>query len=744
MGSKIMRVAVVVLTLAVAQNVLSENLIRYGTFDGDSASVLQEFRCSNSGTISGTFDIFTEDLSWNKCGRLTASAVHDEMAGGKMRKVSSAYLRFGGTNSNGIAVQPNMFYEYAFELKGSPKSVIFRIYETSEVDGKEVKKSVFNDMHYAPGKDWRRYIGRYRAGPKAKRIELCLLLWTLIGEDSDGFQPGDCVLVDNVSFVRSDRFARLLEAIAESKESLRIAPYPVEADPSCPFLPFELADPPEKIVFRAAVNEKKPLPIAIGNMTASFAQYRVILETDPRRIAGTSVFSDNGDFGLEGFPQEKITVREALRFKDTEEAPVSTRLDPLVGVNEASVISVPPKEAGAVWFDFDTYDVQPATYRGRLRVIPLNEGSVYKRKDGRYIRERTNEKIIPVEFTVDPIILPREAVRPAHLCSPCESEQSFQLESDIGARLYAIPTGLFRPEAVGNPESPARRMIARYRQWVADRGVTITFFVKYDALNVSQTIFNPKRDPDKKWAAWEQYVRTLAQVMEEAGVQFENYYVLIRDEPYNKELETVREAHQRLKRLYPQMRTYISACERIEGKIDYLDYLGETTDLWSLTSRMYGSEQTVAKLHALKAKYGTKLLHYLCNTSVKEPLSGYFRRHCWRGEHWGLDADMLYHFNIWNFGHYGELSFKVVPQGEISYKAGNRFVPSVRYMAYREGVTDIKYVQALREKRGGEPAVQEFLRDAVRDVVVGDTSSMELPRRMREKIRTMLLGDCDN
>jgi hypothetical protein len=739
-----MRVAVVVLTLAVAQNVLSENLIRYGTFDGDSASVLQEFRCSNSGTISGTFDIFTEDLSWNKCGRLTASAVHDEMAGGKMRKVSSAYLRFGGTNSNGIVVQPNMFYEYAFELKGSPKSVIFRIYETSEIDGKEVKKSVFKDMHYAPGKDWRRYIGRYRAGPKAKRIELCLLLWTLIGEDSDGFQPGDCVLVDNVSFVRSDRFARLLEAIAESKESLRIAPYPVEADPSCPFLPFELADPPEKIVFRAAVNEKKPLPIAIGNMTASFAQYRVILETDPRRIAGTSVFSDNGDFGLEGFPQEKITVREALRFKDTEETPVSTRLDPLVGVNEASVISVPPKEAGAVWFDFDTYDVQPATYRGRLRVIPLNEGSVYKRKDGRYIRERTNEKIIPVEFTVDPIILPREAVRPAHLCSPCESEQSFQLESDIGARLYAIPTGLFRPEAVGNPESPARRMIARYRQWAADRGVTITFFVKYDALNVSQTIFNPARDPDKKWAAWEQYVHTLAQVMEEAGVQFENYYVLIRDEPYNKELETVREAHQRLKRLYPQMRTYISACERIEGKIDYLDYLGETTDLWSLTSRMYGSEQTVAKLHALKAKYGTKLLHYLCNTSVKEPLSGYFRRHCWRGEYWGLDADMLYHFNIWNFGHYGELSFKVVPQGEISYKAGNRFVPSVRYMAYREGVTDIKYVQTLREKRGGEPAVQEFLRDAVRDVVMGDTSSMELPRRMREKIRTMLLGDCDN
>ena len=723
----------------------AESLVRDGSFESVANLPSAEFRCSNDGSWGGKLELFTEDLSWNKCAKLIAGAAHDEKAGGAMRKVSSAYLRIGGTpESAGFQVEPNMYYEYSFELKGAVKSVIFRIYETADVDGKEVKKSALKDMHFAPGKDWRRFSGRYRTGPRAKRVELCLLMWTLVDDPENGysgrFKAGDFVLVDNVSFVKSEGYAKLVEAMQGGREALRVAPFPVESDPACPFLPHELADPPTQIVFRAAVNEKKPLPIAIGNMTDAFAQYRVVLETEPGLIPGSSVWSDDGKFGLAGYPPEKITVREALRFKDTEEAPVSTRFDPLVGVNEASVVSVPPKEAGAVWFDFDTYDVKPGVYRGRLHVIPLNGGAAYKMKDRRFARLRSEEKLVPVEFTVDPIVLPRESVRPAHLCSPCVSEQDFNLEADIGMRICAIETQLFRPEAVGDPASPVRRRLDDYRRWAKNRGVEIFFFVKYDAFSASQAIFNPTNDNDRKWPAWEQYVRTVAKVMEEAGVPFEGYSVLIRDEPWNRELATIREAQRRMKALYPKMSTYVSVCERIEGPVDYLDVLGETTDHWSLTSRMYGSEKLVARLRRLKETQGTKLTHYLCSTSVKEPLSAYFRRHCWRGEHWGLDADMLYHFIIWNGGHYGQLSFRTVPQGELSYVSGGRFLPSVRYMAYREGVTDIKYVQALREKCGDDPATAQLIRRIAEAVVAGDATSPDVPRRAREKIRMMLLG----
>lgn len=724
----------------------AESLIRDGSFESVTNLPSAEFRCSNDGSWDGKLELFTEDLSWNKCAKLIAGATHDEKAGGAMRKVSSAYLRIGGTpERTGFQVEPNMYYEYSFELKGAVKSVIFRIFETADVDGKDVKKSALKDMYFAPGKDWRRFSGRYRTGPRAKRVELCLLMWTLVDDPESRyggrFKAGDFVLVDNVSFVKSEGYVKLVEAMQGGREALRVAPFPVESDPSCPFLPLELADPPTQIVFRAAVNEKKPLPIAICNMTDVFSQYRVVLETEPGLIPGSSVWSDDGKFGLAGYPSEKITVREALRFKDTEESPVSTRFDPLVSVNEASVISVPPKEAGAVWFDFDTYDVKPGVYRGRLHVIPLNCGATYKLKDRRFARVRSEEKLVPVEFTVDPIVLPRESVRPAHLCSPCVSEQDFNLEADIGMRICAIKTELFRPEAVGDPASPVRRRIDDYRRWAKNRGVEIFFFVKYDALRVSQVIFNPTNDNDRKWPAWEQYVRTVAKIMEEAGVPFEGYSVLIRDEPCNSELETIREAQRRMKALYPKMSTYVSACELIKGPADYLDVLGETTDHWALSSRMYGSEMLVARLRRLKETQGTKLTHYLCSTSVKEPLSAYFRRHCWRGEYWGLDADMLYHFIIWNGGPYGQLSFRTVPQGELSYVADGRFLPSVRYMAYREGVTDIKYVQALREKYGNDPSMAQLIRRIAEAVAVGDATSPEVPQRAREKIRMMLLGE---
>jgi hypothetical protein len=66
-------------------------------------------------------------------------------------------------------------------------------------------------------------------------------------------------------------------------------------------------------------------------------------------------------------------------------------------------------------------------------------------------------------------------------------------------------------------------------------------------------------------------------------------------------------------------------------------------------------------------------------------------------------------------------------------------MPSVRYMAYREGVTDIKYMQALREMRGGEPEIAAFLKKAAERVVCSDPVSPGLPGEVREEIRRLLM-----
>ncbi len=720
------------------------NLFRFGTFDCTDAEIGKEIRYGPfTGDHGGKFDVYTEDVTWNKCGRLTSSPAYEEVRAGEKLKKTSVDVIFAGPGGNGISVEADRFYDYSFELKGDTKRVRLNIHEYCNEGGKIIRRIGERDLRFVPGKEWRRFQGRYRTSPTAVRIEFQFIIWTFLDAPkmfcNDFFKPGDHVLIDNFSIVRDDRRDKLETLLKNAREPFRVAPYPVEADATCPFLPIELANPPEKIVFRAAVNEIKPLPVAVANLTETFAQYRVVLEAASQDAASKNPLYDSGKFGLAGYPADKISVREALRVKDCEDSPATMRLDPLAGMNEASVVSVPPGEAGSVWFDFNTYGVKPGTYRGNLRVVSLGEGAKYRFKVGRYYDMVSKEKIMPVEFTVDPIVLPRESVRPAHMCSPCTSEQAFGFESSVGVRFYNINTQFFRPDAVGNPASKARRAIADYLDWAARRGVKIAFFVKYDAFGVSQKIFNPRNNPAKKWTAWEAYVRTVAKIMEEAGVEFADYYVLLKDEPANADLPEILEGHKRIKRLFPKMQTYISACPRIEGKIDYLDFMGSTTDLWAFTGDLCERSGMVDRLRSVKATYDSKLLHYRCSTSIREPLSGYYRRHCWRGEQMGLDGDMMYRFSRHGNSTYGELSFKVIPYGEIVYSAAGRMMPSVRYMAYREGVTDIKYVQALRVMRGGEPEIAAFLKKAAERVVCGDPVSPGLPGKVREEIRRLLM-----
>ena len=736
--------AAVAVVAALPAALAADNLIRTGTFEHDTAEVMKEARHGeHSSEYGGSFDVFTEDLTWNKCGRLTAGpAMRHKTSGNKM---SCADVVFAGADGKGIPVVPDQFYEYSFEVRSDAiPYVALNIVEHGTVKGKEVARHLQDRSKYPVQSEWKRFSGRFRTGKNAERVELQFVIWTYVDKPgsfgNDNFKPGDSLLIDNLSLVPDENFPKVKALLKKPSEPFIVAPYAVVADASCPFLPVELVNPPAKIAFRAAVNEKKPLPIAVANLTAAFAQYRVVLEANPADIDPKKPIVDTGVPGLDGFPNEKITAREALRFRDTESTPVDLRLDPLVDVNGASVISVPPKEAGAVWFDFDTYDVKPGVYRGRLHVIPFAEGVSYKNHGGAYTNMKPTEKVIPVEFTVDPIVLPRESVRPAHWCSPCTNEEDFRLESDVGARLFNVRTKYFTPEAVGNPQSDARKTIANYQEWARRRGSHIKFFVKYDALKVSQRIFNPKNDPNLKWEAWERYVHTVAKVMEEAGVPFEDYYVLLADEVANCLLPDIREGQKRLKRLYPRMQTYLSVVQRTEGKIDYIDYLADTMDFWTTAHARYMRPGVMERFNAVKAKYGSKLMHYSCQTSVRMQLSSYYRRHCWFGEYLQLDADMMFRFVRGPSPIYGVVDYKVIPWGNVSYSAYGRVMPSVRYMAYREGVTDIKYLQVLREKRGDEPEVAAFLKKAAERVVLAKSYSDDLPEIVREEARQLLLA----
>ena len=106
----------VVLGVAAAFSLAAgENLVADGAFDAVKDAVPVSFRCSNADAEEGRFELFTEDLTWNKCGKLVAGQVKTGYSQGMPVDVSSALVTIGGTKERpGMPVEPGTDYAYSF------------------------------------------------------------------------------------------------------------------------------------------------------------------------------------------------------------------------------------------------------------------------------------------------------------------------------------------------------------------------------------------------------------------------------------------------------------------------------------------------------------------------------------------------------------------------------------------------------------------------------------------------------
>ena len=77
------RICAALMIVALPGVLKAENLIRYGTFENDKAEIMREIRDGNRiDEYKGSFDLFTEDETWNKCLRLTASPARKHKVSG--------------------------------------------------------------------------------------------------------------------------------------------------------------------------------------------------------------------------------------------------------------------------------------------------------------------------------------------------------------------------------------------------------------------------------------------------------------------------------------------------------------------------------------------------------------------------------------------------------------------------------------------------------------------------------------
>ena len=582
----------------------------------------------------------------------------------------------------------------------------------------------------------------------------------IIGSYSEGLERAYGVKEECASRELCEkRFAELETAARQAElDRLKGCPYtvaviPVDSDYSIPFVPRESFRPVKKIELKAAVNERVGLPVAILNLLERSEEYVVRLETSTFDPNPSKAYADkqyNGTWGLKDFPVSQIAARHALRFKDTDNEPVTLRLEQLPRMNEACTIQVPSKEAGVAWFDFDTTDVKPGVYEGRLRVIPLGIASKWEPFKGVAYHHRMYSgamQDIPVRLEVRPIVLSKNPAMPSAFFQNATSEGQFRLMHEIGTRDFQISPWSFGWEMSKNGtidfSKPQKKLVTegeavrKMIKWAGECGFKPTFFIGFSAYRVFQGNFGTKKDPEKNRRLWPEYLRGVEMCMNEWGVPDSDYTVEVWDEPNPSWFDEIKESLTTAKAVVPDVKLLVTLGAHIMSADD-MRKLDPYIDGWVLWSSGYFSRKEHLDYVADALRRGKTVWHYTCSTSGRTPIYETYRLHPWFGWRHNLTGNQFFIFQGMTGG-FGPSDFKTAASSGIAYRSFESTMPSLRYMSMRRGVEDVKYLLKLKEVAGDVPEVKAFLADAPYRVVERERHDRTVPDKVREEAARLIL-----
>ncbi len=225
--------------------------------------------------------------------------------------------------------------------------------------------------------------------------------------------------------------------------------------------------------------------------------------------------------------------------------------------------------------------------------------------------------------------------------------------------------------------------------------------------------------------------------MNRNGISDQEFAIETWDEPDPKLFNEVIFTHKEARKAVPSIRLLLTLGAHIMPPAD-MEKLAPWTDEWVLWSHGYFDRpEHLSFINRMLAE-GKKIRHYTCSTSMRAHLNRNYRQNAWFGAYHNLSGNMLFCFSDC-FGGYGASDWKVAMGGGITYRSFEEFLPSIRYMAMHEGVTDIKYLAKLREVGGNSPEAQKFLADAPKRVMVDFGHDSTMPDKVREEAAELIL-----
>ena len=492
----------------------------------------------------------------------------------------------------------------------------------------------------------------------------------------------------------------------------------------------------EKISLTAAGNEIVMLPLAILNRTGKTAAYRVIVHADAKN------FTSAERTGLgNGYPAGNITFREALPVKDSEADHPGIIYDPLPKMNEAHVIVVAPRETGIVWLEFDCGGINPGNYPGSVRIIPLSEPAQFTK--GNY---KGQMRDYPLNVEVLPFKLPPP--RPQNMFQQVVSREYFLMTCRLGSPALSVNTWNFRfkfdkqgnltdgssPAAV-NAFEAAKAMFADAPAGVKPRykvGASMYKIFKKICLPKEIKVFSPEWEN-----CWRNYLKAFRKLTDGCGIPPAQIEIELVDEPqiqFEKEYfamtkiaaETLPDAH--FSMTWGPANFGFSA-EKIAPFVPYIRQ-------HNFHHYLLNDPAIIALLRKIQANKKLVTSVYECSTNIRELLHTYFRLHPWNARINHFDCLGFYTFTQTNWGRPGASDWKRTLQGAITYRSDDHCIPSIRMYALLQGVTDVRYWDALLPYQN-DPETAAFLKNAPAEVLRNRHDS-EQPDRFRAEAVKLL------
>ena len=723
-----------------------ENLLRNGDLEGEDIS---EFTLVlNEGTYN--LSVYTEELSWNRCAKL--EIIDYGISNGA--KVVNTALLIGGARGNvgqdgsgAIRVKPNTTYEFSFEMKGSINSTgsitVFTWPEIGEgyYNGRELLNTSLAPGRVKVQPDWVQYRGTFTTGPNANTAVLRIPIYCNENDGGLTEKPGTYLLVDSVQISEKASGYNGNEECA-----FLVSKADPTADFSVPLSPqsFEVLD--EISVF-ASMGEYESLPIIITNLTDSTEAYRVIIYGEEiKGIEQKNLIETYGDV----FPGEAITMREAIRVKDSDSPGYGLRFDPLPLMNSGHTITVPPHDSSLVWVTFDCKDVFPGDYFGFLRVIPLSQPAEYK------VEYFGPMQDIPLKLTIWPIELPQEPPIPLCLLQRADNANFFEDMFEHHVRYFQVNS--WGAASNFNDDGSIKKPVLMPHfhdhinqvKWFPE-GSNAKLWVGYSIYDIFEEVYSENRFAfgSETWKnAWVSWLKEIDAALHKHGLSYSDYVVELFDEPdLENNLEKVILVCKVAKEAIPQMQLQLiigwpsRSPEIYEPLIPYVDN-------WCFQDCHWNTEENAAYFRDLQ-KQGKEVWFYTCQTSMRESLYRYYRLHAWKAYARNLDGMVMWTYILGPGGDIGSGTWKIASKGPLVYRSYEEPIPSIRYECLREGLDDIKYLAKLeylhcfaKKELPAHSLTQEvevFLNRVPEDVIITNAHDQTFADQVRHKTANFII-----